>query len=60
MIRYAIAYHFIHLLGSPPKSFRWEVATDIITELKLSCSVNAITSTFDEALIDPKHDGKIK
>ena len=59
-MRCTVAYYFIHLLDSPPKSTWYEVATNIITELKLSYLVNVITSMFHAALINPEHDGKIK
>ena len=60
MVQCTIAYHFTQLHQTPPKSAWYKVALDIITELKLLCSVNTIIAIFKAVLVDPEYDGKVK
>ena len=60
MVWCAVACHFTQLHKTPPKSTWCKVALDIITELKLSCSVTTLHATFEAVLKDAEHDGKIK
>ena len=60
MVRCTVAHHFTQLHQTPPKSTWHKVALDIITELKLSCSVNTIIAIFEAVLVDPEYDGKVK